>query len=87
MWVVYVIQHSVSKDIYIGVTGNLKRRIEEHNANKNFSTKRKQGKWIIVYAEAYRNKNDAYQREFRLKQRGRAKQELLKRIARSLLTD
>jgi putative endonuclease len=85
MWTVYIIQHSTSKTIYIGVTSNLIQRIKQHNSNKNYSTRRKTGSWILVCAEAYRNKEDAFQREARLKQRGRAKQELLKRASRSLL--
>ena len=85
MWIVYVLQHSVSKQFYIGVSSNLKQRIVQHNGNKNYSTRRKSGTWILVYAEAYRSKEDAYQKEARLKQRGRAKQELLKPAERSVL--
>ncbi len=81
MWAVYIIQHSISKELYVGVTSDLKRRIDEHNAHyKNACTRRKNGgEWFLVYAEAYRDKEDAYTREFRLKERGRAKQEVLKR--------
>ena len=79
MYSVYVIQHNATKDIYIGRTNNLRRRLREHNASQQKATKRNDGEWILIYAEAYRSKEDAVKRELRLKQHGRAKQELLKR--------
>ena len=86
MYFVYVLQHSVLKDMYIGRTDNLKRRLHEHNKGLQTATHRITGEWIIVYTEIYRNKKDAEQRELRLKDHGRAKQELFKRIKNSLLT-
>ncbi len=83
MWVVYIIQHSNTKQFYIGKTGNLKRRLREHNKNSQKSTCRKSGVWILAYAEAYRAKSDADMRELRLKNHGRAKQEVLKRAPQS----
>ena len=49
------------------------------------ATHRRSGRWVLVYAESYRNKQDIDQRELRLKQHGRAKQELFKRIENSLI--
>ncbi len=85
MWIVYVIQHNLSKEIYIGKTNNLKRRLKEHDSGQQTATRRKEGEWILIYAEAYRNKADADRRELRLKDHGRAKQELFKRTQGSLL--
>ena len=85
MWGVYVIQHSETKQMYIGKTNDLRRRLAEHNANRQTATVRKNGKWILVYAEAYRDKTDADTRELRLKNHGRAKQELYKRIKKSFI--
>jgi len=85
MHVVYFIQHSVTNTLYVGETNNLTRRLREHNQNQNHSTRRKEGKWILIYAEAYRNEVDASDRELKLKKRGSAKQKLRKRIERSLL--
>ncbi|MBI3816473.1 GIY-YIG nuclease family protein [Candidatus Peregrinibacteria bacterium] len=79
-----MIQHDVTKQIYIGKTSDLKRRLSEHNNNRQTSTVRKNGKWILVYAEAYRAKDDATLRETRLKHHGSAKHELKKRIRKSL---
>lgn len=83
MYSVYVIQHDITKEIYIGRTNDLRRRLKEHNASQQTATKRRSGEWILVYAEAYRAKDDAVKRELRLKQHGRAKQELLKRAKSS----
>ena len=83
MWSVYILGHT-SGEIYIGITENLKRRINEHNNGGVKFTTRKDGMWSLAYAEAYSDKNDAHKREARLKQHGRAKQELLRRIQNSL---
>ena len=86
MYVVYLIQHNGTGDLYVGRTNNLARRLEEHNSSDNSSTIRKTvGKWEVIYAEAYRDKQDAVIREKKLKQRGTAKQGLKKRLTHSLL--
>ena len=81
MYYVYVIV-SDKGERYIGYTGDLKRRIKEHNEGKNASTKGR--KWKLVYYEAYLNKEDAIERERKLKQRGKSKQVLYERINRSI---
>lgn len=85
MFYVYVIKHKSTKEIYIGFTNNLQRRLIEHQVGDNKSTKRNNGTWFLVYAEAYRNEADARLRERRLKNHGSGKQELYKRIKGSLL--
>jgi putative endonuclease len=85
MFCVYVIQHNEIKEIYIGKTNNLKRRLNEHNSGQQLATKRKSGKWILIYAEAYRDKGDANDRELKLKQHGSNKRWLLDRIKNSLI--
>jgi putative endonuclease len=47
---------------YIGFTGDLRRRLREHNYGKNFATKCRMPFELIFY-EAYRNKYDALSRE------------------------
>jgi len=86
MHVVYVIQNSSSLDVYVGQTNNLERRLKQHNNGLSKSTHRKasDGRWILVYAEAYRDKEDATEREVKLKQRGSAKHWLKRRLKRSL---
>ncbi|OGM14287.1 hypothetical protein A3A76_00200 [Candidatus Woesebacteria bacterium RIFCSPLOWO2_01_FULL_39_23] len=84
MHYVYVIQSIKSYEIYIGSTKNLKLRLGKHNANKNTSTKNR-GPWMLIYTEVYRSKDDATEREFRLKYYGRALAQLKRRLVRSLL--
>ncbi len=84
MWSVYLLQHTITKEIYIGRTDDMTRRLREHNAGSQASTRRRSGKWRLVYREQYRDKRDAVIRERHLKHHGRAKQELLKRIQFSL---
>jgi len=84
MFFVYIIQSKTTKEIYIGYTNNLKRRLLKHNKNESFSTKNK-GPWILVYCEVYRSDEDAKQRENRLKYYGKALAQLKRRISKSLL--
>jgi len=84
MYTVYLLKHLITNQIYIGKTNNLKRRLDKHNSGGQTATKRKSGTWILIYAEAYRKKSDADNRELRLKDHDRAKQELLKRVDESL---
>ncbi len=85
MYVVYVIQHTVSKEKYVGFTSNLQKRLIDHNSGGTKSTKRQKGSWALIYAEAYRSESDARDRERRLKNHGSGKRELFKRLQGSLL--
>lgn len=68
MYCVYLLENQVDKSWYIGFTTNLKRRIFEHNNKQGGrTTKIKQGKWKLIYAEAYIEKQDALGREKFLK--------------------
>jgi len=51
---------------YIGYTDDLKKRIKEHNAGLNWSTKAYKP-WRLIYYEACLNKEDAKRRERYLK--------------------
>ena len=51
---------------YIGYINNLKKRLEEHNAGKNVSTKPRRP-LKLIYFEACLNEEDAKQREKYLK--------------------
>jgi len=83
---VYVIQHVETGDLYFGKTNNLKRRIVEHNGTRRErrATKRRTGVWRYVYAEMYRSKADADERERKLKDHGSNKRWLKERIKNSL---
>lgn len=62
---VYVLENK-EKEIYVGYTINLKKRLREHNQKQNFSTKFKIP-WHIIYCEACINSIDAKRREQYLK--------------------
>ena len=85
MYWIYVLQHTKTLQIYIGKSVNLKQRLKEHNSRQQKATVRKSGEWIPIYAEMYRNKKDADERENKLKQHGSNKRWLKDRIKNSLL--
>ncbi len=85
MWIIYVIQNNFTQEIYIGYTQNLKQRLETHNKKGKKFTTRSNGQWVLIYAEAYRSKQDALLRERRLKNHGSGKIELFKRLKHSML--
>ena len=77
MHYVYVLKSE--EKFYIGVTADVKRRLEEHNAGlSNYTSKSKS--WKLIYFEAYTTLSLARRRETRLKNHGKGFQELKKRI-------
>ena len=67
MYYVYILQSSKNKKwLYKGSTSDLKRRIKEHNAGKNFSSA-PYAPFKLIYYEAYLLKKDAEARENYLK--------------------
>ena len=81
MYYVYYLVNE-RKESYVGYTNDLKRRLREHNAGDNKSTRGHQ--WQLVYYEAYLHKDDAVKRERSLKLRGQSKRHLKERIANSI---
>lgn len=84
MHIVYILQSGKTKEIYIGFTTNLKSRLAFHNSGKSFSTKTSIP-WKLIYAEVYRSRKDAEDRERKLKYYGRALAQLKMRTKRSFL--
>ena len=68
----------MNSEIYIGSTGDLKRRFSKHNSGKEKSTRRYMP-WTLVYYESYKTERLARVREKRLKYNGNAIRELKKR--------
>jgi len=70
---VYCIYNSKHNKIYIGQTGNLEKRLNQHNEKKgNHFTAKFHGEWILVYKEAVETRQAALLREKQLKSsRGR----------------
>lgn len=62
----YVLQSINSKNLYIGYTTDLRKRLKEHNQGLNKSTK-PYLPWKIIYYEACLNEKDAKRRESYLK--------------------
>ena len=66
MYYTYVIFDKINKDFYIGYTSDLNKRIEQHKAGYNLTTK-KMPNPELVYYEACISKKDAEAREKQLK--------------------
>lgn len=81
MHYIYLLK-SLDGALYSGCTGDLRRRLEDHNKGKSCHTRGK--KWQLIYYEAYLSKYDAYAREKRLKQYGQAMSHLKNRLKNSL---
>ena len=62
----YVLISQKDTEFYTGVTDNLNKRFEQHNAGLVFSTKHRVP-LELIYFEACLNKDDAYRRERYLK--------------------
>ena len=71
--IVYAIYNLHVNKIYIGQTGNITKRLEEHNTKRgNHFTAKFQGEWILIYQESLPTRSEALQREKQLKSsRGR----------------
>ena len=66
MILVYAIRSSSRKYIYVGLTNDVKRRIEEHNNHENRSTKA-YGPFTLIYSEEFPDRISARIKEKYLK--------------------
>lgn len=82
MFYTYILKSKKDFQLYIGSTGDLKKRFKEHNDGKVFSTKARRP-FELIYYEAYKSEKDAQKRESNLKLRSRALAQLKKRIINS----
>jgi len=73
MWFVYALYNAESDKVYIGETGNLEQRVEEHNKKRgNHYTAKFAGQWDLIYKEEVVDREQALVREKQLKSfRGR----------------
>lgn len=83
MYYLYLLKDPHSGWIYIGYTSDLKRRLKEHK-DGNTQTTKKFSSIDLVYYEAYKSKEDAKEKERKLKQYGNSLGLLKKRISKSL---
>ena len=79
MYYVYMLQDVERPEtIYLGYTSDLKRRVKEHNAGGNASTRGR--RWRVLYYEAYSSEALAREREAKLKRNRKMRQLLTRRI-------
>lgn len=68
MYFVYVLFNTAKRKIYIGQTGNIVKRIAEHNKKRgNHFTSKLEGEWILIYKEEVLDRRQALIREKQLK--------------------
>jgi putative endonuclease len=82
----YLIQSKKDFSFYIGTTTNLQKRLKEHNNGLSLATKFKRP-WVLIYAEWYRSRKDALERERRLKKHKTGWIKLKERIKNSILSE
>ena len=79
MFYVYVLMEEQTKKTYIGYSSDLKKRLAQHR--NGFGAKyTKNGKWHLIYYEAFLSKADATKRERKLKHYGQSRFHLFQRI-------
>ncbi|WP_422374344.1 GIY-YIG nuclease family protein [Roseibium sp.] len=64
---VYILASRLSGTLYVGVTNDLERRVEQHRNGEAGSFTRKHGVGRLVYAEGFEDINEAISMEKRLK--------------------
>ncbi|MDA1337576.1 MAG: GIY-YIG nuclease family protein [bacterium] len=83
MYSVYILKSTKDNNLYIGATGNLQKRLSDHNEGQVFATKSRLP-LKLVYCEVYQDKRDAFKREKMLKHNGQGLRRLKERLAYSL---
>ena len=77
LYYVYMITNYTNKTLYIGVTNNLYRRLDEHNQKKANGFTSRYNIYKLVYVESTPDISAAITREKQLKKWSRAKKERL----------
>lgn len=83
MTYLYILQGVHNKAIYIGATSDLRQRVKAHGYGWSRSTQRYLPIRLIYY-EAFRDAQDAWNREKQLKQFGGGYRNLMRRLQGSL---
>jgi len=83
MYYVYILKSKKDNKLYIGYTKDLRKRFFEHNKGKVESTKNRIP-FSLIYYEAYKNGEDATDREKSFKKSGSVYNGLIKRIKKSI---
>lgn len=80
MYYLYLLYSSSADRYYVGTTPDIKRRFYSHNSGKVIATKAYRP-WQLVYFEAYPTKQNALNREYKLKRYGQALRQIKARIS------
>jgi len=83
MFYTYILKSKKDNKLYIGYTSDLKKRLSEHKRGNVENTSHRLPIELIYY-EAYKNIDDAKEREKGFKKSGSVYNGLVKRIKRSL---
>lgn len=69
MYYVYILYNRTIDKYYVGYTGNIKQRIEDHRRGKTkrHYTKNQRGEGELVYKEEYKTQKEAKSREKEIK--------------------
>jgi putative endonuclease len=62
MFYAYVLKSQATGTHYYGSSGDLDRRLKDHNSGKVKYTKGKRP-WALAYSESYETRSEAYKRE------------------------
>jgi len=70
---VYILQSESTGRYYCGHTGDLERRIRQHNDpgyRSNATTRRFVGSWTLIWSEEHSTRGSAMRKEHQIKNRG-----------------
>lgn len=79
MWVVYILRSTKRRWFYVGSTSSIERRVIEHNSGKTKSTK-SYAPLELVYQKSFETEREARNYERMLKDKRKAKEEILRKI-------
>lgn len=79
MWIVYLLQSCVNGRLYTGITLDMERRLERHNAGKGAKSTRAGRPYEVRYFEEWGTKGEALRRETAIKRLSRAARLALRR--------
>jgi putative endonuclease len=79
MYYLYIIESTIKKWHYIGITEDIEKRLKEHNYGKTVSTKPYKP-FRVIHTETFPNKTLARKREIHLKKNFKAREEIFKNL-------
>jgi len=74
---VYILTNGNNTVLYVGITNNLQKRIEEHSSGRGSAFTKKYNVSKLVYYEIYTDPENAIKREKQLKAGSRKKKDCL----------